>query len=103
MMLHQDGSRHQWVAGKYWDLIVTMDDATSEHYSMFFVEEEGTQSSFQGVKEVIEQHDGVWERMTIILSNPYEGYVTRDSFLNHILVPENISYPRITVQKDKIL
>jgi hypothetical protein len=60
-------------------------------------------SNFQWKKAVIEQHDGVWERMTIILSNPYEGYVTRDSFLNHILVPENISYPRITVQKDKIL
>lgn len=56
MMLHQDGSRHEWVAGKFWDLIVTMDDATGEHYSMFFVEEEGTQSSFQGVKEVIEKH-----------------------------------------------
>ena len=56
MMLHQDGSRHQWVTGKYWDLIVTMDDASSEHYSMFFVEEEGTQSSFKGVKEVIEKH-----------------------------------------------
>jgi hypothetical protein len=55
MMLHQDGSRHQWVAGKYWDLIVTMDDASSEHYSMFFVEEEGTQSSFRGVKEVFEK------------------------------------------------
>ena len=37
MMLHQDGSRHEWVPGKKWDLIVTMDDATSEHYSMFFV------------------------------------------------------------------
>lgn len=56
MMLHQDGSQHAWVPGKLWDLIVTMDDATSEHYSMFFVEEEGTQSSFQGVKEVIEEH-----------------------------------------------
>ncbi len=56
MMLHQDGSRHQWVPGKLWDLIVTMDDASSEHYSMFFVKEEGTQSSFLGVKEVIEQH-----------------------------------------------
>jgi hypothetical protein len=56
MMLHQDGSKHQWVPGKYWDLIVTMDDATGEHYSMFFVQEEGTQSSFRGVKEVIEQH-----------------------------------------------
>ena len=37
-----------------WDLIVTMDDATNEHYSMFFVDEEGTQSSFRGVREVIE-------------------------------------------------
>lgn len=53
MMIHQDGSTHQWVPGKKWDLIVTMDDATSEHYSMFFVEEEGTASSFAGVKEVI--------------------------------------------------
>jgi transposase len=53
MMLHQDASTHEWVAGKKWDLIVTMDDATSEHYSMFFVEEEGTNSSFQGVRDVI--------------------------------------------------
>lgn len=56
MMLHQDGSRHEWVEGKFWDLIVTMDDATGEHYSMFFVEEEGTQSSFRGIKEVIDRH-----------------------------------------------
>jgi transposase len=53
MMLHQDGSTHEWVLGKKWDLIVTMDDATNEHYSMFFVEEEGTASSFQGVRDVI--------------------------------------------------
>jgi len=53
MMLHQDGSDHEWVSGKKWDLIVTMDDATSEHYSMFFVHEEGTASSFQGVQDVI--------------------------------------------------
>lgn len=56
MMLHQDGSKHEWVPGKLWDLIVTMDDASSEHYSMFFVDEEGTQSSFQGVNEVIVKH-----------------------------------------------
>ena len=54
MMLHQDGSPHQWVPGVCWDLIVTMDDATNEHYSMFFVAEEGTASSFQGVQQVIE-------------------------------------------------
>jgi hypothetical protein len=56
MMLHQDGSTHEWVPGKQWDLIVTMDDATGEHYSMFFVDEEGTQSSFQGITEVIDTH-----------------------------------------------
>ena len=54
MMIHQDGSTHEWVPGEYWDLIVTMDDGTNEHYSMFFVEEEGTDSSFRGVREVIE-------------------------------------------------
>lgn len=53
MMLHQDGSNHEWVAGARWDLIVTMDDADSEIYSAFFVDEEGTWSSFQGVKDVI--------------------------------------------------
>ncbi|MCS6930572.1 MAG: helix-turn-helix domain-containing protein, partial [Saprospiraceae bacterium] len=42
MLLHQDGSTHEWVAGKKWDLIITLDDATNEHYSMFFVAEEGT-------------------------------------------------------------
>ena len=56
MLLHQDGSTHEWVPGHHWDLIVTMDDATNEHYSMLFCEEEGTQSSLQGVREVIEGH-----------------------------------------------
>jgi len=56
MMLHQDGSTHEWVPNQMWDLIVTMDDADSEHYSMFFVDEEGADSSFCGVKEVIEAH-----------------------------------------------
>ena len=60
MMLHQDGSTHLWVPGVYWDLIVTMDDASNEHYSMRFVEEvrfveeEGTESSLLGVRDVLE-------------------------------------------------
>jgi transposase len=54
MMLHQDGSRHAWIEGlPQMDLIVTMDDATSEIYSMFLVEEEGTASTFQALREVI--------------------------------------------------
>ncbi len=54
MMIHQDGSTHEWAVGQKWDLIVTMEDATNEHYSMFFVEEEGTTSSLRGVRDVIE-------------------------------------------------
>jgi len=53
MMLHQDGSTHQWVKDRYWDLIVTMDDATSALYSAFFVAEEGTMSTFRALAEVI--------------------------------------------------
>jgi transposase len=56
MMLHQDGSRHEWVRGESWDLIVTLDDATSEIYSAFFVEEEGTMSTFRALVEVIAKH-----------------------------------------------
>ena len=32
MMLHQDASSHEWVAGRTWDLVVTMDDATKVAY-----------------------------------------------------------------------
>lgn len=56
-MLHQDGSRHVWLAGlPAMDLIVTMDDATSEIYSAFLVAEEGTASTFQALAEVIGVH-----------------------------------------------
>lgn len=56
MMLHQDGSTHEWVPGQWWDLIVTMDDADNRLYSGFFVEEEGTMSTFAALSEVIAEH-----------------------------------------------
>ena len=50
MMLHQDGSRYAWLEGQGdLDLIVTMDDADSEIYSGFLVEEEGTASTFEAL------------------------------------------------------
>jgi Helix-turn-helix domain len=53
MMLHQDGSRAGWLAGRpALDLIVTMDDATSTIYSAFLIEEEGTASTFRGCLDV---------------------------------------------------
>src|SRR5882757_5144972 len=57
MMLHQDGSRHAWLEKEpQLDLIVTLDDATSEILSMFLVREEGTASTFRALREVISEH-----------------------------------------------
>ena len=57
MMLHQDGSRHEWLAGQpALDLIVTLDDATSAILSAFLVAEEGTDSTFRGLLEVFGRH-----------------------------------------------
>jgi transposase len=58
MMLHQDASMHAWLPGdgRKYDLVVTMDDATSAIYSAFLVDEEGTASSFRGLGEVVERY-----------------------------------------------
>lgn len=58
MLLHQDGSRHRWIPGQDCDhdLIVTMDDATSHIYSARLVDEEGTMSSFSGLRDVVARH-----------------------------------------------
>ena len=54
MLVHQDASRHAWLAGHApLDLVATLDDATSELYSAFLVAEEGTASSFHGLAETI--------------------------------------------------
>jgi transposase len=58
MMLHQDASTHVWLlgTGRKHDLVATLDDATSALLSAFLVDEEGTASSFRGLREVIERH-----------------------------------------------
>ena len=57
MLLHQDGSEHEWLKGQpKLDLIVTLDDATAEIYSAFLVEEEGTASSLRALREVFGAH-----------------------------------------------
>lgn len=66
MMLHQDASTPAWLpgdAGKY-DLVVTMEDATSEIYSMFLIDEEGTASSLRGVAEVVARRGLFWSLYT---------------------------------------
>ena len=79
MMIHQDGSTHEWVPGQVWDLIVTMDDANSEVYPAFFVEEEGTLSSFQGVKETLRK-----KGLTLQLpKGPHCRYLARKTIRVH--------------------
>lgn len=57
MMLHQDASTHAWLpGGARHDLVVTLDDATSAILSAFLVDEEGTASSLQGLREVVARH-----------------------------------------------
>src|SRR5512142_1723361 len=56
MLLHIDGSRHQWFQDERWyDLIVILDDATSEIYYAQLAEEESTLTVMAGLKEVIER------------------------------------------------
>ena len=54
MLLHIDGSRHQWFQDESWyDLIVILDDATSEIYYAQLTEEESSLTVMAGLKEVV--------------------------------------------------
>jgi transposase len=56
MLLHLDGSRHRWFQDDRWyDLIVILDDATSQVYYAQLVEEESTRTVMAALREVIEQ------------------------------------------------
>src|SRR5437762_12613223 len=56
MLLHIDGSRHRWFQDERWyDLIVILDDATSEIYYAQLVEEESTATVMAGLREVVER------------------------------------------------
>ena len=55
MLLHIDGSKHGWFQNSQrYDLIVILDDATSEIYYAQLVEEESTRTVMAGLREVIE-------------------------------------------------
>ena len=56
MMLHIDGSQHRWFNDERWyDLLVLMDDATSEIYYAQLVEQESTRTVLTALRAVIEQ------------------------------------------------
>jgi transposase len=56
MLLHIDGSQHHWFHDqRCYDLIVILDDATSEIYYAQLVEEESTLTVMAALREVIER------------------------------------------------
>lgn len=56
MLLHIDGSTHRWLGGEQWhDLLVVLDDATSEMYYAQLVEQESTRTVLAALREVVEQ------------------------------------------------
>jgi len=56
MMLHIDASQHQWFGDERWhDLIVILDDSTSEIYYAQLVEEESTRTVMRAVRQVVEE------------------------------------------------
>lgn len=56
MLLHIDGSKHQWFSDdRYYDLLVILDDATSEIYYAQLVEEESTRTVMAALRDVIER------------------------------------------------
>ena len=60
MLLHIDGSKHRWFSDdRYYDLLVILDDATSEIYYAQLVEEESTRTVMSALREVIE-HKGLF-------------------------------------------
>ncbi len=55
MRLFQDASTHAWWPGSQQDLLVTMDDATSEVYDAVFVPQEDTRSGLSQLARVVTQ------------------------------------------------
>src|SRR6202795_3587298 len=56
MLLHIDGNEHRWFQDERWyDLLVILDDASSEIYYAQLVEEESTATVLAGLQEVIER------------------------------------------------
>lgn len=96
-MRPQDGSTHEWMPGCQWDLIVSRDDATTERYSAFFVEEDGTMSRVVGVREVIEAK-GLFSSLSTDRGSPY-WYTedTRGTGDTRRLPPGHRAFPQVGI------
>jgi hypothetical protein len=73
MLLHIDGSKHRWLNDERWyDLIVVLDDATSEIYYAQLVEEESTRTVMAALRQVIE----VKGLFCALYSDPWQSFLS---------------------------
>jgi hypothetical protein len=77
MPLHLDGSSHAWFGdGRPYDLLVMLDDATSEIYYAQVVEQESTRTVLAGLREVVEDRlSGTYCLSTLSLDYRQKGRV----------------------------
>ena len=65
MLLHLDGSTHEWLEGQpMWDLNVVLDDADGRILYARFVPQEGTASTFAALHAVLRRHGRFCELYT---------------------------------------
>jgi hypothetical protein len=86
MMLHQDASDPEWIPDHRWDLVVTMDDATGDHLSMFFCDEEGTAS---GITSDLAHTLSCYSHCRV--QEPLRGVLSR--LVEWLVVPSDDSLP----------
>lgn len=89
MLLHIDGSTHRWLGGEQWhDLIVVLDDASSEIYYAQLVEQESTRTVLAALREVVEQR-GIFcslysDRGSHFWQTPKEGEIVDRQSLTQV-------------------
>ncbi|HLV01703.1 MAG TPA: hypothetical protein VKZ59_10575 [Acidobacteriota bacterium] len=68
MLLHVDGSRHEWLSGQgYQHLIAILDDATSQVYYARLVDQESTATVMAALKETVEKQRVTGDRPCVDL------------------------------------
>jgi len=89
MLLHVDGSTHRWLGSEqYHDLLVILDDATSEMYYAQLVEQESTRTVLAALREVVEQR-GIFcalysDRGSHFWQTPKEGEIVDRQSLTQV-------------------
>jgi hypothetical protein len=99
-MLHIDGSEHRWFKDdRYYELLVIMDDATSEIYYAQLMEAECTRSVMAALREVVETQ-GVF--CSLYSDRAGHFFVTAETWRAHRSEPSHAGQTRIAGRWDSV-